>query len=120
KATALIKCHFKAEQTGHLSQNCLDNAHDNFDGGSNPSSGCFEQLETQYGNSCLTMNDTAALETMVDQFVDDIVCCLDPAEATCTEPTPTATATATPVPPTPTATPIPTVTATPVLTATAT
>ncbi len=120
KATSLLKCHFKAEQTGHLSQTCLDNAHDAFDGGSNPSSGCFAQLEAQYSPNCLTTNDTAALETVVDQFVDDIVCCLDPAEATCTQPTPTATATATPVAPTPTTTPVSTATATPVPTATAT
>jgi sugar lactone lactonase YvrE len=125
KTKALLKCHVKAEAKGVvLDAVCVQKAKDKFDGGLDPSKGCFEKLEALPG--CLTEDDTVAVEAKVDAFIDDIVSALDPGFATPAPPataTPTATATATPPPTataTPTITPTPTVTETASATATAT
>ncbi len=112
KATALLACHSKNEKppAGLVPEKfaaCLQKAVDQFDGGADPTKGCFAKLETKFPGACLTTLDTAALETTVDGFVNDVVCKLDAGAGTC--PTPTATPTATP---TPTASPTDTPTAT--------
>jgi pathogenesis-related protein 1 len=111
KATALLACHSENETPpAGLSATtfaaCLQSAREGFDGGADPTQSCFAKLETQFPD-CLTTLDTAALETTVDGYVNDVVCQLDAGSGTCPFATPTATPT--PVPPTPTATPTPSV-----------
>lgn len=109
KAAALLKCHSKNEKPPAgldpaKFAACLQKAKNKFDGGANPFKGCFAKLEAKFGpGNCLTSGDTAALEDMTDDWVDAVVCALDPAGGTCS-----ATPTPTPVPPTPT--PVPTFT----------
>ena len=112
KAAALLKCHSKNEKppTGLTPAQfaaCIQKANDKFDGGADPTKGCFAKLEIKFSGGCLTINDTVALEAKVDAFVDDVVCELDAGSGTCpATPTPAATPTPTPtLPPTPTATP---------------
>jgi hypothetical protein len=77
KTTGLLQCHVKAEATGlAVDPSCITKAEDKFDGGAVPTKGCFEKLEAKGG--CMTQDDTAAVETLVDTFVDDIVTDLDP------------------------------------------
>jgi hypothetical protein len=102
KAWDLLKCHIKAEQTGEAQTKCLQKARDKFDGGGQPANGCFAQLEANPNLNCLTANDTAALELIVDDFVDEVICHLDPSAGTC-PPIPTPIPSASPTPnPTPT------------------
>ncbi len=97
KAAALLKCHSKNEKpptglTPAAFATCIQKAHDKFDGGANPSKGCFAKAEAKYGaGGCLTVNDTSNLETTVDDFVNDVVCQLDPGSGTCPTPTPSPT-----------------------------
>ncbi len=96
KAAALLKCHAKNEKPPGLTPaafaTCVQKAHDKFDGGTNPQKGCFAKAEAKFGpGGCLTINDTAALETTVDDFVNDVVCQLDPGSGTCPTPTPVPT-----------------------------
>jgi hypothetical protein len=84
---ALLKCHIKDETPPNglapaLLADCIQKAKDHFDGGSTPSKGCFAKLEAKYGAACLTTNDTAAMETEVDAFVNRAVCLLDPGDLT--------------------------------------
>jgi len=56
KQAALLKCHEKAEKTGAAVDGaCLQKAMDKFDGGVDPTKGCFAKLEAKGG--CLTIND---------------------------------------------------------------
>jgi hypothetical protein len=88
KVAAILKCHIKAETPpkglapADLAT-CIHKARDKFDGGADPTKGCFATLERKFGAACLTTNDTAALEAKVDAFVDDAVCELDPGSGTC-------------------------------------
>jgi hypothetical protein len=90
KAKSLLKCHAKAERTGVLSARCVQKARDKFDGGSDPSRGCFAKLESLGG--CLTTNDASVLEGKVDGFVQAVVCDLDAPDPICI-PTPIVTPT---------------------------
>ncbi len=104
KVAGLLKCHAKAEKKGlAVESTCLQKVRDKFDGGSDPTKGCFAKLEAKDQN-CLTFGDTAAVENQVDAFVNEIICQLDPAAGTC--PIPTASPTC-PGPPTPQVTPTP-------------
>ncbi len=112
KAAALLKCHSKNEKppAGLIPAkfaDCIQKAQAKFDGGANPFKGCFAKLEAKFGPAnCLTSGDTAALEQLTDDWVDAVVCALDPAGGTCPPATPTPTPTLTPTPtPTPTSTP---------------
>jgi hypothetical protein len=96
KTAALLKCHSKnSKPPAGLAPAkfaaCVQKAKDKFDGGANPAKGCFAKLEAKYGvGGCLTAGDVAALETQVDDFVDAVICALDPAAGTCpVVPTPT-------------------------------
>ena len=100
KAAALLKCHSKNEKPpGGLDPvkfaACIQKAQDKFDGGANPFKGCFAKLEAKFGPAnCVTSGDTAALEQMTDDWVNAVVCALDPAGGTCpATPTPTPTST---------------------------
>lgn len=118
KATALLTCHSKNEMppaglSAATFAACLHRARDQFDGGVDATMGCFAKLEAKFPGRCLTTGDTAALETMVDGYVNDVVCQLDAGSETCPTPTPTSTLTPTPTPTaTVTDTPTPTPTST--------
>ena len=84
KASSLLKCHQKAETPGKPSDpnygGCVTKAQDKFDGGSDPSAGCFVRLETAPGNDCQPpVGNTATMEGVVDDCVGKIVDEVDPA-----------------------------------------
>src|SRR5262245_48017600 len=60
KAGSLLKCQQKAETplkpTDPNFGGCVDKARDKFDGGLDPSKGCFEKLENKPGQDCITFN----------------------------------------------------------------
>jgi hypothetical protein len=102
KTAALLKCHSKnSKPPAGLDPakfaTCKQKAKDKFDGGANPAKGCFAKLEAKYGvGGCLTSGDVAALEAQVDDYVDAVICALDPAAGTCpVVPTPIPTSTPT-------------------------
>jgi hypothetical protein len=82
KVGSLLKCERRAETPGGPADpnfnGCIDKAKAKFDGGSNPAKGCFESLETTLPAGCVTSNDTASLEMLVDACVTAIVEAIDP------------------------------------------
>jgi hypothetical protein len=82
KAGALLKCHQKAETPNKPAdpnfKGCVDKAMAKFDGTPNPSKGCFEKLENKSGNDCVTFDDTASAEVLVDNCIDELVQAIDP------------------------------------------
>jgi hypothetical protein len=89
KAGKLLKCEQKAETPGKPMDpnfgDCVDKTKEKFDGGSDPAKGCFEKLENKPGNDCVTFDDTAAAEALVDDCVAQIVEAIDPAPITQTK-----------------------------------
>jgi hypothetical protein len=83
KAASLLKCEQKAEMPGASIEPgltaCRQKASTKFDGGPDPSRGCFERLESKTPNDCINFDDTAAAELVVDDCVADIVGAIDPA-----------------------------------------
>jgi cysteine-rich repeat protein len=82
KLKSLLKCHEKAETPGKPAdpnaKECVDKTKAKFDGGDAPAKGCFEKEEVKSGNDCVTFDDTAALETVVDSCVAAFVQAVDP------------------------------------------
>jgi hypothetical protein len=79
KADALLKCAQKAEIAGGAADPaCVDKARVRFDGGSDPTKGCFEKLEHMLPD-CITVGDTGSVETLVDTCVARLVGGIDPA-----------------------------------------
>jgi hypothetical protein len=82
KAFALLKCEWKARTPGRPADpnaaGCVDKVIANFDGGVEPDRGCFEKLEDKTPNDCITVDDTQAVEAVVDQCVADLVNIIDP------------------------------------------
>ncbi len=71
KAAALLKCHSKAEAKGkNPDPNCLAKPLSKF-------VDCFTKAEAKA--DCLVTGDAAAIEAIVDGFVSDAVCEIDPA-----------------------------------------
>ena len=96
KAAGLLNCYAKAQKAGGaVDPTCLGKVQRKFDGGSDPSRGCFAKLEAKNDGPCLTTGDTASMEARVDAFVGAAIAALEPAP----------TASPTPHPPTATATP---------------
>src|SRR6185295_12133915 len=66
KTAGLLRCHVKNEKPPGVDEAtylaCLQRMRDKFDGGTDPTRGCFAKLETKFSGACLTTNDTAALE----------------------------------------------------------
>jgi hypothetical protein len=93
KAAGLLACHTKSTKPPGIDAAklaaCLQKVRDKFDGGATPSRGCFAKLEAKYPGACLTTGDTAALEIKIDDFVQSIVCRLDPGTEPCPDATPT-------------------------------
>lgn len=83
KAGALLECEQKAATPGRPADpnagGCVDRANARFDGGSDPTMGCFERLENTTPNDCFTFDDTASVEMLVDACVAEIVATIDPA-----------------------------------------
>jgi poly(3-hydroxybutyrate) depolymerase len=82
KAGALLQCEWRAETPGKAASanfnGCIDGAKARFDGGSDSSKGCFETLENKTPNDCVTFDDTASVEMLVDACVARIVEAIDP------------------------------------------
>src|SRR5262245_59540823 len=80
-AGALLKCEQRAETPGRPADpnagGCVDTAKAKFDGGSNPTMGCFEKLENM-ATDCINVDDTASVEMLVDACVAEMVAAIDP------------------------------------------
>jgi len=71
KAKAILGCYGKAAKAGTaVDPECIQKAQDKFDGGTDPSKGCFAKLEAK--PPCLTTGDLDALEAKVDAFSLDV------------------------------------------------
>lgn len=83
KAAGLIKCEALAETPGKPPfanyAGCQDKVMAKFDGGVDPSKGCFEKLEGKNPNDCLTFDDTGSAESAIDSCVAAFVQAIDPA-----------------------------------------
>jgi len=71
KLKSILKCHQRAETLGRQNDpnfnGCLDKAKTRFDGGSDPTKGCFERLENKSGNDCLSpLDNMAAVTGIID------------------------------------------------------
>jgi len=86
KAGGLIKCHQLAESPGKVPDpnagGCVDKVVAKFDGGADPTKGCFEKLENKSPNDCITFDDTGTGEAVVDSCVAAFVQAIDPAPIT--------------------------------------
>ena len=87
--TALLKCHAKAATPGKPADPnagfCIDKVVAKFDGGVDPSKGCFEKLENKNPNDCITFDDTAAAEFVMNSCVGGFVQAIDPQPTTQTK-----------------------------------
>ncbi len=83
-ADGVLKCEQKAETPGKpLDPNtdgCVTKVQDKFDGGAEPAKGCIEKLESKTPNDCVTADDTASLDALVDQCVATLVAAIDPGD----------------------------------------
>src|SRR5262249_54730698 len=71
KLASVLKCHQKAETPGRPSDpnfgGCIDKAVARYDGGVDPSRGCFARLEGKPGNDCEPpLGNQEQLESLVD------------------------------------------------------
>jgi len=82
KSNGLLKCHTLAETPGKPADpnanDCITKVVAKFESPSNPAKGCFEKLESKSPNDCLTFDDTAAAEAVVDACILEIVDAVDP------------------------------------------
>ena len=89
KAGGLLKCEQLAETPGKpMDPNaggCVTKVDGQFDGGADPTKGCFEKLENKKGTDCITFGDTPTAETAVDSCVSAFVAAIDPPPITQTK-----------------------------------
>ena len=87
KAGGLLKCEETAETPGKPADQsaCTAKVVAKFDGGTDPTKGCFEKLENKKGNDCLTFGDSPAAEAAVDSCVGSFVAAIDPPPTTQTK-----------------------------------
>src|SRR5262245_17129215 len=82
KGTGLLKCETNAETPGKPTDpntgDCVTKVDNKFTGGTEPTKGCFEKLESKTPNDCATLDDTAAGEAAVDSCVASLVTAIDP------------------------------------------
>jgi hypothetical protein len=76
KVRSLLECHQEGDLYGGVVPACITKAEDAF-------IMCVTAREAQYAGSCLTTGDAGDLESAIDEFVDDVVCRLNPASDTC-------------------------------------
>ena len=101
KLNGILKCWQKAETPGKdpnpNAKDCIDKVVAKYDGGTDPSKGCFVKLETKPGNDCQPpIGNQGALENIVDgnTCVAGIIELIDnPTTTTTTTPTTTTTTT---------------------------
>jgi hypothetical protein len=75
----ILGCYAKAVKRGFLvDPTCVARYRTKFDGGTDPTRGCFAKLEAKYGATCPTTGDTSDFETKVDDFVTDVASKLEP------------------------------------------
>ena len=88
KIAGLLKCRGKCQKSpskcGQVQADCETKVMEKFDGGSDPSKGCFAKLEAKQdpakpASICATTGDTASVEIEVDTVVAEL---LDTLEAT--------------------------------------
>jgi hypothetical protein len=81
--TGLIKCEQLAETPGKPADpnagGCRDKVLGKFDGGIDPTKGCFEKLESKMPTDCITFDDTTSAESAVASCVGSFVSAIDPA-----------------------------------------
>jgi hypothetical protein len=72
----VLKCHQLAQTPGKPNDpnagGCLDKARAKFDGGLEPTKGCFEKLENKVPNDCQIFDDTESLQALVESCADDL------------------------------------------------
>jgi hypothetical protein len=72
----LMKCTALAQTPGKPTDpnagGCVDKAFTKFNGGLDPTKGCFAKLEAKVPNDCQFTNDSATLENLVDDCVQDM------------------------------------------------
>ncbi len=89
KAGGELKCHELAETPGKPADpnagGCIDKVVAKFDGGVDPTKGCFAKLESKVPNDCITSGDTATAEAAVDSCVGGLVAAIDPPPITQTK-----------------------------------
>ena len=100
KGTGLLKCHTNAETPGKPADpnagGCIDKVVGKFDGGIDPTKGCFEKLENQAGNDCQPpTGNSATLQGLVEDCDFDLEAVLTETSTT----TSTTLATTTTLPP---------------------
>jgi hypothetical protein len=80
KAGGLLKCEAVAETPGKPADQtaCRAKVMGKFDGGADPTKGCFQKLEGKKGADCLTFGDSPAAEAAVDSCVGSFVAAIDP------------------------------------------
>jgi len=82
KLGGLSKCHQKAETPGKPADpndaGCIDKVVAKYDGGVDPTKGCFAKLEAKVGNDCINTNNSASLESLADACVNAIINDIDP------------------------------------------
>lgn len=86
KLAGLLKCYRRAQTPGKPAdpdaKDCITKVMARFDGGEDPSKGCFARLEAKRNNDCQEpLGNTAAVEAIVDRCVGDVVAALEPARA---------------------------------------
>jgi len=79
KASGLLKCEEAAETPGKPTDTtaCKAKVKGKFDGGDDPTKGCFEKLENAKNSDCITTDDTDAAEAAVDSCVAAFVADID-------------------------------------------
>jgi hypothetical protein len=74
---ALLKCRQLSQKPGKSTDpnagGCIDKAQAKYNGGVDPSKGCFAKLEAKNPNDCQATNDSATLQGLVEGCVDDLV-----------------------------------------------
>ncbi len=89
KAGGELKCHVLAESPGKVPNpnagGCIDKVVAKFDGGVDPSKGCFAKVEAHLPSDCITFNDSSTAENVVDSCVGSFVEAIDPAPVTQTK-----------------------------------
>jgi hypothetical protein len=78
----IFKCHARSEGRNlPVDPECLEHVMFKFDGGPDPTRGCFGRLEARY--TCQTTGDTSTMGTATSDFAADVACTLDPYQAAC-------------------------------------
>jgi len=94
----LLKCYTLAQTPGKSpdpnAKDCITKALGKYDGGADPSKGCFAKLEAKVPNDCETLGDSGSVKTLVQTCVEGMV------EFVETPPTSTSSSTTIPPPPT--------------------